>query len=213
MPVPHHGAQAKVTFLQRSQAHQNSHFFVVTCHFSPVMEKLISFPCIPPYWEWSSSFPLRGRVLLPFFTGWTSANENHYWTHSMYLSGDILGEGKFLSQDIASQMLNLKFRGKMKWKCWLSPAEIGAFLRPDSVSSRAISITWAVPSIFAQMSLCRNTQIKDEAFATAFHQSHYPDFFPFLLELMFIPNLTSSITISTSYLDEFWCENPDCSQL
>lgn len=133
MPVPHHEAQAKVMFLQRSQGHQNLHFFVVTCYFSPGMEKLISCPCIPPYWEWSSSFPLRGGVLLPFFTGWTSVNENHYWAHSIYLSGDILGEEKFLSQDTASQMLNLKFRGKMKLKCWLSPAEIGAFLGPDSV--------------------------------------------------------------------------------
>lgn len=73
----HCSLQAKVTFLQRSQGHQNSHFFLATCHFSPGMEKVISFPRTPPYWEQSSSFPLRGRVPLPFFTGWTSANENH----------------------------------------------------------------------------------------------------------------------------------------
>lgn len=84
--------QAKVTFLQRSQGHQNSHFFLATCNFSPGMEKVISFPCTPPYWEQRSSFPLRGKVPLPFFTGWTSANENHYWVHSIYLSGDILAD-------------------------------------------------------------------------------------------------------------------------
>lgn len=70
----------------------NSHFFLATCHFSPGMEKAISFPCTPPYWEQRSSFPLRGKVPLPFFTGWTSANENHYWVHSIYLSGDILAD-------------------------------------------------------------------------------------------------------------------------
>lgn len=75
-------------FLQRLQGHQNSHFFLATCHFSPGMEKVISFPHTPPLWE-QSSFPLRGRVPLPFFTGWTSANENHYWVHSIYLSGHI----------------------------------------------------------------------------------------------------------------------------
>lgn len=111
--------QDKVMFLQRLQGHQNSHFFLATCHFSPGMEKVISFPHTPPNWE-QSSFPLRGRVPLPFFTGWTSANENHYWVHSIYFSGDILAdflsEGKFLSQDIASQTLNLMFREKMKLK-------------------------------------------------------------------------------------------------
>lgn len=73
--------QAKVTFLQRLEGHLNSHFFLATCHFSPGMEKLISCPCTPPYWEQSSSFPLRGKVPLPFFTGWTSADENYFWVH------------------------------------------------------------------------------------------------------------------------------------
>jgi len=41
--------QAKVAFLQRSQGHQNSHLFLATCHFSPGMEKVISFPRTPPY--------------------------------------------------------------------------------------------------------------------------------------------------------------------
>lgn len=66
--------------------------FLATCHFSPGMEKVVSFPHTPPYWEQSSSFPLRGRVPLPFFTGWTSANESHYWVHSIYLSRDILAD-------------------------------------------------------------------------------------------------------------------------
>lgn len=94
-------------------------FTFLSCHFSPGMEKVISFPNTPPYWE-QSSFPLRGRVPLPFFTGWTSANENHYWVHSIYFSGDILADF-FEWREIpftghCHKTLNLMFRGKMKLK-------------------------------------------------------------------------------------------------
>lgn len=39
--------QAKVMFLQRAQGHQNSHFFLTTCHVCPGMGKVISFPVHP----------------------------------------------------------------------------------------------------------------------------------------------------------------------
>lgn len=65
--------------------------------------------------------------------------------------------------------------GKWSWKWWLSPSWGRNLFKArrctDAVRSRAISITWVVPFIFAQMSVCGNIQTK------AFNQTHYS--FPF----------------------------------
>lgn len=159
--------------------------FLATCHFSPGMEKVVSFPHTAPYWEQSSSFPLRGRVPLPFFTGWTSANESHYWVHSIYLSRDILAdlskwrEIPFTGHCLTSAQSDVQRENEAE-NDGFHPVEVGTFLRPGPIRSMAISIPWVVPFIFAQMSACRNIQNKAEAFSIAFNQNHYVDFFPFL---------------------------------
>lgn len=87
-----------------------------------------------------------------------------------YFSWFFLSEGKFLLQDIASIWCS---EGKWSWNWWFSPSWGRNLFKARFYKKGGISITWVVPFIFAQMSVCGNLQTKAKAFSTAFSQKHY----------------------------------------